>query len=289
MPFAPGGSTDVLARRVGDKLAAALGQPVVVDNRAGAGGVLGADFVAKSAPDGYTLLAGVTGSNAIAQALYAKLPYDVIKDFAPLSTLVTAPLVLAVNPDMKANTATEFLALAKSKPGELSFGSAGNGTSMHLTGEMYKQAADVSMVHVPYRGSAAMLTDLMSGQIQVTFGDVLVLMPQIQAGKIRALAVTSKVRHPLLPDVPTLDEAGLKGFEALSWQGLFAPAGTPPEVIEKLSAEVNKALQSPDIKDYFAAQGFIVQGSTPEAFKAFVASEVKKWTPIVKYSGSQVD
>lgn len=289
VPFAPGGSTDVLARRVGDKLAAALGQPVVVDNRAGAGGVLGADFVAKSAPDGYTLLAGVTGSNAIAQALYAKLPYDVIKDFAPLSTLVTAPLVLAVNPDMKANTATEFLALAKSKPGELSFGSAGNGTSMHLTGEMYKQAADVSMVHVPYRGSAAMLTDLMSGQIQVTFGDVLVLMPQIQAGKIRALAVTSKVRHPLLPDVPTLDEAGLKGFEALSWQGLFAPAGTPPEVIEKLSAEVNKALQSPDIKDYFAAQGFIVQGSTPEAFKAFVASEVKKWTPIVKYSGSQVD
>lgn len=220
---------------------------------------LGADFVAKSAPDGYTLLAGVTGNNAIAQALYAKLPYDVIKDFAPLSTLVTAPLVLAVNPDVKANTAAEFLALAKSKPGELSFGSAGNGTSMHLTGEMYKQAADVSMVHVPYRGSAAMLTDLMSGQIQVTFGDVLVLMPQLQAGKICALAVTSKTRHPLLPDVPTLDEAGLKGFEALSWQGLFAPAGTPPEVVEKLSAEVNKALQSPDVKDYFAAQGFIVR------------------------------
>ncbi|WP_128927604.1 Bug family tripartite tricarboxylate transporter substrate binding protein [Bradyrhizobium guangxiense] len=289
VPFAPGGSTDVLARRVGDKLAAAWGQPVVVDNRPGAGGALGADFVAKSAPDGYTLLAGVTGSNAIAQALYAKLPYDVVKDFAPLSTLVTAPLVLAVNPDVKANTAAEFLALAKSKPGELTFGSAGNGTSMHLTGEMYKQAADVSMVHVPYRGSAAMLTDLMSGQIQATFGDVLVLMPQIQAGKIRALAVTSKTRHPLLPGVPTLDEAGLKGFEALSWQGLFAPAGTPPEVVEKLSAEVNKALQSPDIKDYFAAQGFIVQGSTPEAFKAFIASEVNKWTPIVKYSGAQVN
>ncbi|MEY9886076.1 Bug family tripartite tricarboxylate transporter substrate binding protein [Bradyrhizobium sp. USDA 329] len=289
VPFAPGGSTDVLARRVGDKLAAAWGQPVVVDNRPGAGGALGADFVAKSAPDGYTLLAGVTGSNAIAQALYAKLPYDVIKDFAPLSTLVTAPLVLAVNPDVKANTAAEFLALVKSKPGELSFGSAGNGTSMHLTGEMYKQAADVSMVHVPYRGSAAMLTDLMSGQIQVTFGDVLVLMPQIQAGKIRALAVTSKTRHPLLPDVPTLDEAGLKGFEALSWQGLFAPAGTPPEVVEKLNSEVNKVLQSPDIKDYFAAQGFIVQGSTPEAFKAFIASEVNKWTPIVKYSGAQVN
>jgi len=289
VPFAPGGSTDLLARRLGEKLAAAWGQPVIVDNRPGAGGTIGADFVAKSAPDGYTLLAGVTGSNAIAQALYPKLPYDVMKDFSPVSIMVSAPLVLAVNPDVKAKTAAEFLALAKSKPGALSFGSAGNGTSMHLTGEMYKQTAEVSMVHVPYRGSAGMLTDLMSGQIQVSFGDVLVLMPQIEAGKVRALAVTSKARVPILPDVPTLDETGLKGFEALSWQGLFAPAGTPPEVVEKLSAEVNKAMQSPDIKDYFAVRGFIVEGSTPAAFKDFIASEVKKWTPIVKSSGVQAD
>src|ERR1700712_2306980 len=280
VPFAPGGSTDLLARRVGDKLAAAWGQPVVVDNRPGAGGTIGADFVAKSAPDGYTLLAGVTGSNAIAQALYPKLPYDVMKDFSPVSMIVSAPLVLAVNPDVEAKTAAEFLALAKSKPGALSYGSAGNGTSMHLTGEMYKQAAEVSMVHVPYRGSAGMLTDLMSGQIQVTFGDVLVLLPQIEAGKIRALALTSKARLPILPDVPTLNEAGLEGFEALSWQGIFAPAGTPPELVEKLSAEVNRAMRSPDIKDYFAARGFIVEGTTPEAFKTFIASEVKKWTPI---------
>ncbi|MET0678101.1 MAG: tripartite tricarboxylate transporter substrate binding protein [Bradyrhizobium sp.] len=289
VPFAPGGSTDVLARRLGDKLAAAWGQPVVVGNRPGAGGTLGADFVAKSAPDGYTLLMGVTGSNAIAQALYPKLPYDTIKDFAPVSMMVSAPLVLAVNPDVKANTATEFLALVKAKAGALSYGSAGNGTSMHLTGEMYKQASDVSMVHVPYRGSAAMLTDLMSGEIQATFGDVLVLMPQIEAGKIRALAVTSKTRFGMLPNVPTLDEAGLQGFEALSWQGLFAPAGTPPEVVEKLSAEVNKAMQSPDIKDFFAAQGFNVRGTTPQAFKTFVASEVAKWTPIVKNSGAQAN
>lgn len=289
VPFAPGGSTDTLARRLGDKLAAAWGQPVVVDNRPGAGGTIGADFVAKSAPDGYTLLAGVTGSNAIAQALYSKLPYDVLKDFAPVSMMVSAPLVLAVNPDVKANTAAEFLALVKSKPDALSYGSAGNGTSMHLTGEMYKQATDVSMVHVPYRGSAGMLTDLMSGQIQVAFGDVLVLMPQIEAGKVRALAVTSKARIPKLPNVPTLDETGLTGFEALSWQGLFAPAGTPPAVVEKLSAEVNRIMQSADIKDFFAAQGFIVEGTTPEAFKAFVASEVKKWTPIVKSSGVQAD
>ncbi|WP_295525371.1 tripartite tricarboxylate transporter substrate binding protein [uncultured Pseudacidovorax sp.] len=289
VPFPPGGSTDVLARRIGDKLASAWGQPVVVDNRAGAGGTVGADYVSKSAPDGYTLLMGVTGSNAIAQALYAKLPYDVVKDFAPVSMVVSAPLVLAVNPDVKVRTAQEFLALAKSRPGGLSYGSAGNGTSMHLTGEMYKQAAGVSMVHIPYRGSAGMLTDLMSGQIQATFGDVLVLMPQIQAGKLRALAVTSKTRHPMLPDVPTLDEAGLKGFEALSWQGLFAPAGTPPEVVEKLSAEVNKAVRSPDVREYFASRGFIVEGTTPAAFKALIEAEVKKWTPIVKYSGARAD
>ena len=289
VPFASGGSTDLLARRVGDKLAAAWGQAVVVDNRPGAGGTIGADFVAKSAPDGYTLLAGVTGSNAIAQALYPKLPYDVMKDFSPVSMIVSAPLVLAVNPDVEAKTAAEFLALIKSKPGALSYGSAGNGTSMHLTGEMYKQAAEVSMVHVPYRGSAGMLTDLISGQIQATFGDVLVLLPQIEAGKIRALAVTSKARLPILPDVPTLNEAGLEGFEALSWQGIFAPAGTPPELVEKLSAAVNRAMQSPDIKDYFAARGFIVEGTTPEAFKTFIASEVKKWTPIVKSSGVQAD
>ncbi|WP_441240728.1 Bug family tripartite tricarboxylate transporter substrate binding protein [Tardiphaga sp. 768_D3_N2_1] len=289
VPFAPGGSTDVLARRLADKLAADWGQPVVVDNRPGAGGTLGADFVAKSAPDGYTLLAGVTGSNAIAQALYPKLSYDVIKDFAPLSVMVSAPLVLAVNPDVKAKTAAEFLALARSKPDALTFGSPGNGTSMHLTGEMYKQVAGVSMVHVPYRGSAAMLTDLMSGQIQSSFGDVLVLMPQIQAGTVRPLAVTSKTRHPMLPDVPTLDEAGLPGFEASSWQGLFAPAGTPPDIVEKLGAAVIKYMQSPDIKDFFASQGFVVQGSTPAAFKAFVASEVQKWTPIVKNSGVQAN
>ncbi|KTT14701.1 Bug family tripartite tricarboxylate transporter substrate binding protein [Pseudacidovorax intermedius] len=289
VPFPPGGSTDVLARRIGDKLASAWGQPVVVDNRAGAGGTVGADYVAKSAPDGYTLLMGVTGSNAIAQALYARLPYDVVKDFAPVSMVVSAPLVLAVNPEVKVRTAQEFLALAKSKPGGLSYGSAGNGTSMHLTGEMYKQAAGVSMVHIPYRGSAGMLTDLMSGQIQATFGDVLVLLPQIQAGKLRALAVTSKTRHPMLPDVPTLDEAGLKGFEALSWQGLFAPAGTPPEVVEKLSAEVNKAVRSPDVREYFASRGFIVEGTTPAAFKALIEGEVKKWTPIVKYSGARAD
>ena len=289
VPFPPGSSPDLIARIVTEKLATVLGQPVVVENRPGAGGNIGTGMVAKAAPDGYTLLFTINGPLVTAPSLYRHLSYDPMKQLAPVTLVATSPNVLVIDARLPVHTLREFVALAKSKPGELSFGSAGNGTSMHLTGEMYKQAADVSMVHVPYRGSAAMLTDLMGGQIQVTFGDVLVLMPQIQAGKVRALAVTSKTRHPLLPDVPTLDEAGLKGFEALSWQGLFAPAGTPPEIVDKLSAEVVKVMQSPDIKDYFAAQGFIVQGSTPEAFKAFVASEVQKWTPIVKNSGAQVN
>lgn len=289
VPFPPGGSTDLLARRVGEKLSAAWGQTVIVENRAGAGGTVGADYVAKSAPDGTTLLMGVTGSNAIAQALYPRLPYDVLKDFAPVSMVVSSPLVVTVNPAVKANTLAEFVALAKARPGSISYGSAGNGTSMHLTGEMFKQATKTSMVHIPYRGSAGMLTDLMGGQIDATFGDLLVVMPQLEAGKLRPLAVTSKQRHPQLPNVPTVAESGYPGFEALSWQGVFAPAGTPPELVERLSADVNKAVRTPDMRDYFAARGFLVEGTTPAAFRTFLEAEVKKWSAIVKVSGAKAD
>ncbi|MDM0046544.1 tripartite tricarboxylate transporter substrate binding protein [Variovorax dokdonensis] len=289
VPFPPGGSTDLLARRISDKLAAAWSQTVIVENRAGAGGTVGADYVAKAAPDGNTLLMGVTGSNAIAQSLYPKLPYDVIKDFVPVTMVVSSPLVVAVNPSVKANNLAEFIALAKAKPGAISYGSAGNGTSMHLTGEMFKQATGTSMVHIPYRGSAGMLTDLMGGQIDATFGDLLVLMPQIESGKLRPLAVTSKKRHPMLPDVPTVAESGFAGFEALSWQGLFAPAGTPDDVVAKISAEVNKSIKTPDIQDYFASRGFLIEGTTPAAFKTFIAAEVKKWGAIVKASGARAD
>lgn len=289
VPFPPGGSTDLLARRVGEKLSAARGQTVIVENRAGAGGTVGADYVAKSAPDGTTLLMGVTGSNAIAQALYPRLPYDVLKDFAPVSMVVSSPLVVTVNPAVKANTLAEFVALAKARPGSISYGSAGNGTSMHLTGEMFKQATKTSMVHIPYRGSAGMLTDLMGGQIDATFGDLLVVMPQLEAGKLRPLAVTSKQRHPQLPNVPTVAESGYPGFEALSWQGVFAPAGTPPELVERLSADVNKAVRAPDVRDYFAARGFLVEGTTPAAFRTFLEAEVKKWSAIVKVSGAKAD
>jgi tripartite-type tricarboxylate transporter receptor subunit TctC len=247
VPAAPGGGADFLARIVGVKLGELVGQSVVVDNRAGAGGTVGAEHVAKSAPDGYTLLMGVTGSNAISAALYPKLSYDVVKDFSPVSMVVSSPLVLVKNPTVKAASMKEFVALAKAKPGAISYGSPGNGTSMHLTGEMFELATGTAMVHIPYRGSAGALTDLMGAQIDTMFGDFLVVLPQLQAGKIQALAVTSKKRHPMLPEVPTVGESGYPGFEALSWQGVFAPAGTPPDVMTKLSTEINKALKGSGI------------------------------------------
>ncbi|MDM0120599.1 Bug family tripartite tricarboxylate transporter substrate binding protein [Variovorax arabinosiphilus] len=289
VPFPPGGSTDLLARRIGEKLAAAWGQPVVVDNRAGAGGTLGADYVAKSAPDGYTLLMGVTGSNAIANALYPKLPYDVVKDFAPVSLVVSSPLVLVRNPGFAGKTVAEVVAMAKAKPGSISCGSPGNGTSMHLTGEMFKLSAKVSMLHIPYRGSAGALSDLMGGQIDTMFGDFLVVWPQLEAGKLQPIAVTSKTRHKMLPNVPTIAESGYPGFEALSWQGLFAPAATPPAVVEQLNREVNKALASADIQEYFGSRGFTLGGSSATEFKAFVKVEADKWAKIVQASGAKPD
>lgn len=282
VPFPPGGSTDVLARKLAEGLRTSLGQTVIVENRPGAGGTIGSDFVAKSAPDGYTLLMGVTGSHGVAPSLYPNLPYQPLRDFAPVSLLVSTPLVLVVNPTVEAKTLKEFIALAKAQPETLTYGTPGNGTSMHLTGVMFDLKAGTKTVHVPYRGSAAALTDLLSGQIKTMFGDLLVVLPQVRADKIRAIAVTSKTRNPLLPDVPTMDEAGLPGFEVSSWQGLFAPVGTPPEVVAKLSKEVRAVMESKDVKDFFSAQGFQVGATTPDQFKSFVGSEVARWAEIVK-------
>jgi hypothetical protein len=289
VPFPPGGSTDLLARRIGERLAAVWGQPVIVENRAGAGGTVGADFVAKASPDGYTLLMGVTGSNAISAALYPKLPYNVLKDFSPISMVVSSPLVLVKNTNVKAGNIKELVLLAKAKPGHFSYGSPGNGTSMHLTGEMFELSTGTAMVHIPYRGSAGALTDLMGGQIDTMFGDFLVVMPQIQAGKIQALAVTSKKRHSMLPAVPTVSESGFPGFEALSWQGFFAPAGTSQDVIAKLSTEINNSLKTPEIQEYFGSRGFIIEGNSPTEFKTFIEAEVLKWSRIVKESGAKPD
>ncbi|HEX2546026.1 MAG TPA: tripartite tricarboxylate transporter substrate binding protein [Ramlibacter sp.] len=290
VPFPTGGSTDLLARRIGEKLSAAMGQPVIVENRPGAGGTTGADHVAKAAPDGHTLLLGVTGSNAIAPSLYPRLPYDPLKDFAPVSQVVTAPLVLAVNASSPIRTVRDYIAAARSKP--VSYGTPGNGTSMHLTGEMFALAAGVKLLHVPYKGSAPALNDLLGGTLESMFGDFLVLLPQVRAGKVRAIAVSSQRRHPMLPDVPTIAESGVPGFadfEASSWQGLYAPAATPREVIARLNAETVKALDSPDIKEFFGSQGFIVGGTSPEQFRALMEAEVPKWGRVVRAAQVKID
>jgi tripartite-type tricarboxylate transporter receptor subunit TctC len=285
VPFPPGGSTDLLARRLCEKLQAAMGQSCIVENKPGAGGAVGSEFVAKAAPDGYTLLLGVTGSHGISVSLNPKLPYHPLKDFAPISALVTTSLVLVVGPAFPANTLSEYVAYAKGKPEQVTHSSPGNGTSMHLTGEMFNLATGTKLVHVPYKGSAGAVNDLMGGQVQSMFGDFLVVYPQVRAGKIKALAVTSARRHPMLPDVPTIAESGYPGFEALSWQGLFAPAGTPPEIVARLNAETLKALAAEDFRDSFARQGFVVAGSTPAEFRAFIEAEIPKWARIIKAGG----
>lgn len=289
VPFPTGGSTDLLARRVAEKLSAAWGKPVIVENKAGAGGVVGAEFVAKAAGDGYTLLMGVTGSNAIAQSLYPSLRYNVVTDFKPVTMLVSAPLVLAVNPNVKANNAKEYTELSKSGGKPLTFGSAGNGTSMHLTGEMFKQRTGANLEHVPYRGNGPKVTDLLGGQIDSSFGDLLVLQPHIESGKLRPLAVTSSQRNPILPNVPTIAESGYPGFEALSWQGLFAPASTPQPLVDKINQAVVQAVKAPDLQGFFAERGFVIGGNSSAEFTEFVKQETVKWKEIVEKSGAQIN
>jgi tripartite-type tricarboxylate transporter receptor subunit TctC len=289
VPFPAGGTTDILARAAAQKLIEALGQPVVVDNRPGAGGNIGADLVAKSAPDGYTLLMGTVGTHAINPSRYAKMPYDHVKDFVPVVLVAGVPNVLVVNPSVPVNSVADLIKLAKSKPGEINFASSGSGTSIHLSGELFKTMAGVDMTHVPYKGSAPALTDLIGGQVQLMFDNLPSALPQIKGGKLRAIAVTSLKRAPVLPDVPTIAESGLPGFEASSWFGVLAPAGTPAPVVAKLNAEVNKWLQSPEARDQLLAQGAAAAGGTPEQFAAHIRAETEKWAKVVKASGAKVD
>lgn len=285
VPFPPGGSTDLLARQIAEKISGPLGQPVVVENRGGAGGTVGAFHVVKSAPDGYTLLMGVTGSNAISAALRDDLPYDPVKDFAPVSIVVSSPLVLVVNSDSKFKTVKDVIDYAKAKPGTFTHGSPGVGTSMHMAGELFGLQSGTKLVHVPYKGSAAALQDLLGGQIDGMFGDLLVVSEYIKTGKLRALGVTSKKRHPMLPDTPTIAEAALPKYEAISWQGVFAPAGTPEPILDRLYKEIFKAVSAEDLKAFFAQRGFIIEGRTPAESKAFIAEEVPKWKDVVKEAG----
>jgi tripartite-type tricarboxylate transporter receptor subunit TctC len=289
VPFPAGGTTDILARDVAKKLTDALGQSVVVDNRPGAGGNIGADLVAKAPPDGYTLLMGTVGTHAINPSLYAKMPYDHVKDFVPVVLVAGVPNVLVVNPSVPVNTVADLIKLAKSKPGAINFASSGSGTSIHLSGELFKTMTGVDMTHVPYKGSSPALTDLMGGQVQIMFDNLPSSLALIKSGKLRAVAVTSLKRAPALPDVPTVSESGVPGFEASSWFGILAPAGTPAPIVAKLNAEVNKWLQSPEGKEQLLAQGAEVAGGPPEQFVAHIRAETDKWAKVVKASGAKVD
>jgi tripartite-type tricarboxylate transporter receptor subunit TctC len=296
VPFAPGGTTDILARAIAPELSKAFGQNFIVDNRAGAGGNIGAEIVAKSPNDGYTLLMGTVGTHGINRALYPKLNYDPIKDFAPITLVAAVPNVMVMSVD-KANTlginnVADFVKYAKTHPGKLNMASSGSGTSIHLAGELFKTMTGIHMTHIPYRGSGPALMDLVGGHADVMFDNLPSSLPQIKGGKLKALAVTSAQRSPALPDVPTVEEAGgptLKGFEASSWFGLLAPAGTPPEMINRIQQEVAKSLSTPAIKEKMVAQGAIPSGNTPAEFAKFIESEHAKWAKVVKASGAKVD
>ena len=289
VPFPAGGSTDIVGRLLAEKLAPSLGQVVVVDNRAGAGGTTGSDVAAKSAPDGYTFLLGTSSTHAIAPALYAKLPYDPTKDFVPVSLLGTATILMVVHPSVQAKSVAEFVALAKAKPGAMMFGSTGNGSVSHLTAEYFKSVAGIDMQHIPYKGDAPMTLDLVAGRVQVAFGTAVAFLPQVQAGRLNALAVTDAKPSPVAPQLPTVAASGLPGFEALQWFGLLAPAGTPREIVARVNAEVAKVLQQPEVQDKLQSLGMQIVGGTPEQFGAFLRAEAGKWGKIVKDSGAKVD
>jgi tripartite-type tricarboxylate transporter receptor subunit TctC len=289
VPFAAGGTTDILARVVGQALGTELGQPVVVDNRAGAGGNIGAQFAAKAPADGYTLFMGTVGTHAINQSLYKKLPFDPIKDFAPLTRVAMVPNLLVANPGKPYKNVKELIAYAKANPGKVNFGSSGSGSSIHLSGELFNSLAKVQMVHVPYKGSAPAVTDLLGGQIDVMFDNMPSAIQHVRAGKLRPLAVTTAKRSPELPDVPTVAEAGVPGYEATSWFGMFAPAGTPAPVVTKLNLALAKVLSDADVKKKLAEQGAEPYAEKPEQFAEFIRKETAKWSQVVKASGASAD
>ena len=288
VPYPPGGPTDIVARVLFQQVSEATGQQFLVDNRAGAGGNIGAEIVAKSPADGYTLLIGTT-AHAINMSLFKNLSYDVQKDFAPVSLLTQGPLVLVAHPQFPANSIKEVIELAKSKSGGLNFASSGNGQSTHLSAELFNTMAGIKMSHVPYKGSAPALTDVMSGQVDVMFDTTLSAMPFVKAGKLKALGLTSPVRSPAAPDVPTIAESGLPGYEVFAWNGVFVPAGTPKAIIQQLNDQIRKAMLLPQVKDKFSAQGFAASWHSPENFGVFVQNEVDKWTRTVKASGATLD
>jgi tripartite-type tricarboxylate transporter receptor subunit TctC len=289
VPLAPGGGTDTVGRLVFSKLGELLGQQIVVDNRGGGGGVIGTDLVAKATADGYTLLMGSITTNAVNPVLYKKLPYDHIRDFAPISMVGTVPNVLVVHSSVPAKSVKEFIAYAKANPGKISYGSAGIGSAPHLSMELIKSMGGINMVHVPYKGSGPALADVLGGQLQALCSSLAGLLPHIKAGRVRALGVTTTTRNPQLPDVPTITEAGIPGYEVVIWYALFAPARTPQPILARLNAETVKALNSEDLKQRLTLQGLDVGSSTQDQLMAFVKSETAKWAKVAKDSGAQLE
>jgi len=286
--YTPAGTTDILARTIGQKFTDVWKQPVVIENRPGANGNIGTDLAAKSAPDGYTLLMTTAGPHGINPTLYKKLPFDAVKDFAPVSLVAMVPNILVVHPSLPVKNVAELIQLAKSKPGALSFGSPGNGSTGHLSTELFKSMTGVNMVHIPYKGSAGVLSDLMGGQVQVAIDNMPPYVPQVKAGKVRALAVTTAKRSSAAPELPSIGET-VSGYEAAAWFGLVAPAGTPKDIIDKLSAETAKVLKMPDVREKLAAQGAEAVGNSPEEFGAFIKSEIAKWAKVVRESGAKAE
>lgn len=285
VPFPPGGGTDIGTRIVAQKLQEAWGQAVIVENKPGAAGIVGTELTAKSAPDGYTFMMGNIGTHAINVSLYKKLAYDPVKDFAPVSMVADLPLLLLVHPSVPANSVKELIALAKSQPGKLNFSSSGAGGSMHVAAELFKSMTGVDMVHIPYKGGAPAVADLLSGQVALSFSTVLETIQHVKAGKVRALAVTNDHRSIALPDLPTIAEAGLPGYQSISWLALFAPAGTPKDIVNKVSAESVRILKLPDVKERLLAQGAEPIGSTPEQLAATLAADIAKYAKVIRESG----
>ena len=289
VPSAPGDGSDLTARLISDQLSSALGQPIVIDNKLGAGGVVGTEFAARQPADGYTLIMANAGSHAINAALYSKLSYDPAKDFTAVALVAVSPNMMSVNPSLPVKSIGEFIAYAKAHPGEINYASGGNGSSAHLSAELFKSMAGISMNHVPYKGSTPALTDLIGGQVQVMIGNLPPMLPHVKAGKLRALGVTTSKRYPGLPDVPTVAESGLRGFETVAWFGLFAPAGTPREIVARLNREVNAIIAKPEIRDRLLGIGMEPSPGTPEEYATRQASDIAKWKKVVAESGARID
>ncbi|MGZ5115607.1 MAG: tripartite tricarboxylate transporter substrate binding protein [Burkholderiales bacterium] len=289
VPFAAGGSTDLLARNVAQGLNESWKQPVIVDNRPGGAGIVGSDHVAKSAPDGYTLLLGTVSTHAAAATLYTKLPYDPQRSFSPITEIAYIPQLLSVHPSIPVKSVKELVSLAKARPGALDYGTAGSGSASHMAMELFNSMANIKLVHIPYKGTGPALTDLLGGHLSLMFDVIMTSLPHVQSGKLRSLGLSGIKRSPLLPDVQTVAESGYPGYEALVWFGLFAPAGTPPEIVRRIQEDTVRALNTPKMRELMASQGLEVTASTPAEFNTRVASEIAKWRTVIQQAGIKLE